>query len=165
MQISGVSAGYSDSMTLGWHAEAGLVPGEGEARLGDVQISSGNERTAALYEVLRKYDVTDITPTEFTEMLQKLYDTGAISESEMQQLAAVRLDMDTAGVEPDESISLLEFYAEKIEKTQRGLADRNDDEVIPGRQELGPILRRLDWIEKLALIQSSPDSIGLDATV
>ena len=34
-----------------------------------------------------RYDVTDVSPTEFSEMIQKLFDSGTISQKELQQLA------------------------------------------------------------------------------
>jgi hypothetical protein len=94
-------------------------------------------------------------------MIQRLFEAGTLSEQELQQLAAIRIDLDLEGVEADESIDLLEFYAQKIEKAQRRLSDA--DATAADRQQLGPLLLRLDWLEKFALIQTTPDVIGLDA--
>jgi len=41
---------------------------------------------------------------------------------------------------------------------------RREDTDGPDEQ-LGPLLGCLDWIEKFALVQSSPDTFGLDAMV
>ena len=111
-------------------------------------------------EILSRYDVTDISPTEFSQMIQKLFEAGTLSEKELQQLAAVRLDLDLEGVEADESIDLLEFYARKVKKAQRQLSDSDGPS---DREQLGPLLGRLDWLQKFALIQSAPDAIGLNA--
>ncbi len=161
MQISNVLPGYSDPAALGKRGEATESVGGRIAAAVDNALSPANKPQAELADILSKYDVTDISPMEFTEMIQKLFEAGAISETELQQLAAVRHDLETEGVDPDESIDLLEFYVEKIEKLQRR---RDDSDGLPGsHQQLGPMLRRLDWIEKFALIQSAPDAIGLDA--
>ena len=161
MQVSGISAGFSDPPALGKRAEMSEVAGRRTPRSVDVHVGSAVGPTAHLAQILSKYDVTDISPIELSEMIQKLYEAGTISENELQQLATIRHDLDTDGVEPDESIDLLEYYVEKIEKLQRRLDDADDP---PGsHQQLGPLLRRLDWIQKFALIQSAPDTINLDA--
>ncbi|MHC4179561.1 MAG: hypothetical protein ACYSWU_18780, partial [Planctomycetota bacterium] len=117
----------------------------------------------AMAEILSRYDVTDISPGQFSKMVQKLFEAGTLSDNELQQLAAIRLDLDIDGVEADESIDLLEFYARKIKKLQSRLSD--SDAPAAERQQLSPLLHRLDWLEKFALIQSAPDAIGLNAVV
>ena len=124
-------------------------------------MSSAVMSSTVAGEILARYDVTDITPREFSEMVQKLYETGTISETELQQLAVIRQDMDLEDLDPDESIDLMEFYVKKIEKAQRQFEDL--DGPPQPHQQLTPLLRRLDWIEKFALVQSAPDAIGLDA--
>ena len=112
-------------------------------------------------EILSRYDVTDISPAEFSKMIQKLFEAGTLSDNELQQLAAIRLDLDIDGIEADESIDLLEFYARKIKKLQNRLSD--SDAPAADHQQLSPLLHRLDWLEKFALIQSAPEAIGLNA--
>ena len=164
MQISNVSAGYTDSPALGRQGETierlGTRPADA-ARLKTTASSPG--QTSALGEILARYDVTDISPTEFSEMIQKLYEAGSLSEAELQQLAVIRLDLEAAGVEPDESIDLLDFYTRAIKKLQR----RTDQPETPMKEarQFTAMLRRLDWMEKFALIQSAPDAVGLDAVV
>lgn len=163
MRISNVAAGYRDLAAL-------TTPGETIETAGN-QASKGLQPTGspttaaavAMAGILSDYDVTDISPTEFSEMIQKLFEAGGLTDKQFEQLAAIRLDLDLEGVEPDESIDLLEFYVDKVEKLQRRLSD--SDGPGAARQQLGPMLRRLDWLEKFALIQSSPDAIGLDAVV
>ena len=163
MQINHVSAGYSDPATLGKSADSAEAAGTLKIAVAESNVPTADARTAALREILAKYDVTDISPDEFSEMIQKLYESGAISESELQQLAAIRLDLAAEDLDPDSSIDMLEFYAEKVLKLQR----RYDDGDGPPTQDrqLGPVLRRLDWIEKFALVQSNPEGIGLDTVI
>lgn len=160
MQIHSIFAGHSDPAPLGRGTETGQPLGGRPPDAAESPAAAPGAATAVA-EILSRYDVVDISPAEFSAMIQKLYDAGAISERELQQLAAVRLDLDGDGVESDESIDLLEFYADKIQKIQRRLSDSDDQPI--GSQQLGPLLERLDWIEKFALIQSAPDAIGLDA--
>ena len=161
MQISNVLSGYPDPTALGKRGETAQTAGARGSQTVELRGSTAAESSAALAEILSHYDVADISPAEFTEMIQKLYEAAAISDKELQQLAAIRHDLDTADIDPDESLDLLEFYAEKIEKLQRRLDESEGPSAR--RQQLGPLLRRLDWIEKFSLIQSAPDAIGLDA--
>jgi hypothetical protein len=160
MQISNVTAGYPDPMGLGRRAETSPAGVGSAVQAGGLQAVSAPRSMDALVEILSKHDVSDITPTEFSQMIQDLYEAGAISETELQQLAAIRHDLDIDGVDPDESINLLEYYGQKIEELQRSV----DDSGCPpsDNEQLGPLLRRLDWVEKFALIQSAPDAVGLD---
>ena len=119
--------------------------------------------TRALREIVGRYDVTDISPNELSEMVQQLFEAGAISETELQQLAAIRLDLDASGLEADDSIDLLEYFAEKIVKLQRRF-DEDDGPAAVGGQ-LAATLRRLDWVQKLASIQSGQGLAELDALV
>jgi hypothetical protein len=165
MQISNVLAGHPDPAALakrgeGVEAAAGRPPKAGNPRVGTLPAPSAAATTTAMAEILSHYDVKDISPAKFSEMIQKLFEAGTLSENDLQQLAAIRLDLDLDGVGTDESIDLLEFYSQKIKTVQQRLSDA--DTPAAG-QQLGPLLKRLDWLEKFALIQSAPDAVGLDA--
>jgi hypothetical protein len=161
MQISFVPLAQHDPLALGKRDEAG-APGAGSTpQTAPLVARPTGEHQAAVVEILTRYDVTDISPAEFSEMIQKLYEAGAIAEDDVDQLARIRLDLEAAGLEPHDSLDLLEFYVERIQKLQRRLSE--SEGPGDGTEQLGPLLRRLDWIEKFALIQSAPDSIGLDA--
>ena len=82
------------------------------------RVRPASQSAAALREILSKYDVKDISPDEFSEMIQKLADKGVISQKELQDLSAVRGDLDKAGVGADESINLVEFYQQRIQEAQ-----------------------------------------------
>lgn len=162
MQISSVFAGYPDPGALGGRGET-ASPAERRPSAGaENPAASAAARSTFFGEILVRYDVTDITAREFSEMIQQLQDAGAISREELQQLAMIRLDLDAEGVDPDDAVDLLEFYAEKIEDLRRRLGESGD--WAQRRTRLGPLLVRLDWIQKFALIQSAPDAVGLDAT-
>lgn len=161
MQIRSASAGHSDPAALAKPGETIEPGGSPRAKAGQQITPSATGAATAMAEILSRYDVMDISPEEFSQMVQKLFESGTISEQEMQQLAAIRLDLDLDGLKPDESTDLLEFYARRIKKAQGRLSD-SDGEAAGGKQ-LAPLLSRLDWLEKFALIQSAPEAIGLDA--
>jgi len=132
MRINGVLSGYSDAAASGRRGES---PESGLASVGvlaDGATVADNRDTAAMVNVLSRYDVTDITPVEFSEMLQQLYDQGAITEQEYQQLAAVRIDLDNEGIGEDESVDLVDFYARMIQRQEH--FQELDDEAQGSRQ-------------------------------
>ena len=161
MQINGVSTAYPDPTTLGKQGEAQQASDTRSPRAVEVQLGSSIGPSTVLAEILSKYDVTDISPTEFSQMIQKLYEASAITEKELQQLTVIRHELDASGVEADESIDLLQYYVDKIEKIQRRF-DASDGPPAEN-ERLGPLLRRLDWIEKFAMVQAAPDTIGFSA--
>ncbi len=124
--------------------------------------------TAALREVLAQYDVTDISPRQFSEMIQKLYLAGALSSEEFQELSLVRMDLDLDGVGPNESLDLVDYYADKLGELRRGAQQMQQAAASVPAGRLPPLAdvgRRLGWLEKFALIQSSPEAAGLDTLV
>jgi len=117
----------------------------------------------ALREILQEYDVTEITPREFSEMLQKLHKAGAISDSLFEELGLVRLDLERDGIDPDESVNLVEYYSEKLAKVRR---DDWSASLFKSQEDTpeATLASRLEWMEKFALINSGPAAVGLDTT-
>ena len=160
MQISNVVTGLSDATTWGKKSETAVKAGTSAIKSLDSLAQANPTAQKASVDVLRQYDITNITPDSYSQMIQKLYKAGAISEKDYQDLAAVRSDLDKAGIEPDESINMLEFCSDKLSKTQRNLSDSKDQPA--NQQSLGTDARRLDWMQKFAMIQANPDAVGLD---
>ena len=160
MQISSVISGLADPTTWGKKSETALNAGTNAAKSIEPQTQASPAVQKASVEILRHYDVTHITPEAFSQMIQKLHKAGAISEKDFQELSAVRGDLEKAGVEPNESINMLEFCSDKLNKAQKNPGATLDEAAR--QQSLGPDLRRLDWIQKFAMIQANPDAVGLD---
>ena len=159
MKITNVLAGQPDITLLGKRAEQ-AEPGQGEAAKPAVaQAAAGNRSMAAAREILAKYDVKSITPEEFSQMLQKLREAGAISDQELKDLSVVRTELDAAGIEPDESVDLLDFYRTKLAKLQRKTDDTDDPALR--QQQISPMLARIDWLERFSAIHAQPDAVGL----
>lgn len=159
MQITGLSAGYSDSGAVGRRNEL-LEAVAGKGREQNAQAAGGlNARMEELKGIVSQYDLADITPRDFSEMLRELRDTGALTEAEYADLAQIRLDMDIENLDPDESLNLLEFYGKSIDRA------RGDSDSDAASTMLASMERRLDWLEKVAVLQESPDAAGLNALV
>lgn len=116
-------------------------------------------------DILARYDLTDITPREFSQLLDDLHQSGLLTDEQFRELSEIRKDLASADVLPQEKIDLLDFYRRLLEKADR-LAS-GDAQGATARQ-VADWRRRLDWLEKLAAAQSeiaaaSPDSDGVFA--
>ena len=112
----------------------------------------------AMREILGQYDVKNITPRSFSEMLQKLRQANSISEKDYQELSQIRMDLDRDGLGPDERVNLVEHYQRKLSNLQDDIKDlqgKTDSTAV--REALqAPVLRRLDWLQKLATMHAQP---------
>ncbi len=157
MQIQNVLSGYTDRATKRQAELLDTLVGKADGDRGKPEAAEGLSSATAIRNVLQTYDVTEITPKQLTEMIQRLFDVGVITQQELEQLAAIRLDLDLAGIDPDESIDLLQFYRQKVADLHRR---RSEISAVPDA-----LRRRLDWIEKFALVQDASGLAGLDSTV
>jgi hypothetical protein len=163
MQITNVLNGYADA-TSGRRAEGAE---RSTQRSADSQSGRGvsGPSNEALRQIMADYDLAHITPTDYSQMLDRLRKGGVIGDEEYGQLAQIRLEMDSEGIASDEAVDLLSFYHQRAQHVSKQLEGQSPD--TPGRANLTQSLRgiqhRLDWLEKLAMVHSQPDSIGLDA--
>lgn len=119
---------------------------------------------AALRSVLARYDVTQITPRQYSQMLEEMRSTGALTEDELNQLGQVLLDLNAENVDPDDEINLLDFYTDRLEKLQGQMQEGGSDEAACSgvAQSLAGVQNRLDWLTKFSLIQASGNAQGLN---
>jgi hypothetical protein len=160
MQISNVVSSLADPTTWGKKGETAVQSGISALKSTDLQTQTNPTAQKATAEILHQYDVTHITPEQFTQMVQKLYKAGALSEKDYQELMAARTDLQNAGVEPNETVNMLEYYSDKVSKAQKAMGTTLDEAA--GQQQLGPDMHRLDWMQKFAMIQANPEAGGLD---
>jgi hypothetical protein len=155
MQISNVLNSFTDTLSLGKKSDtAASATAKATGAVDSVAGTSASRK--ALGEILKKYDVTNITPNAFSQMLKELSQTGALSEKDMQDLAAVRLDLQSDQIDPDEPVNLVDFYNKKIGDAQK------QNEGNSSQQVLTPLVSRLGWMEKFSTIHSNPDLVGMD---
>jgi len=104
-------------------------------------------------EILKSYDVTHITPRQFSEMLQKLRESGVISEEEYLDLTQIRRDLTEAGIEADEPVDLLDFYQKLMRKLQLMLSLASTESIDGIQQTLQRAEKHLEWLEKVSTQQ------------
>jgi len=135
------------------------APGAGQAATAAAKSSD------AMRDILGQYDVTDISPRAFSEMLQKLRQAGLVAEKDFQELSLIRLDLDREGTGPDERVNLLDLCRRQLERLRDELRDlRERTASVPADESLeAPLLRRLEWLQKLAAIHGNPAGVGVNA--
>jgi hypothetical protein len=159
MQISNVLSGFTDAAKMGKQAASSAGNILKSLKPSDPTAQPTSDARAAMNDILRKYDVTNITPEELSQMLAKLRDTGAISEQDFQELSAIRTDLESQGVASDQSVNLVERYSDQVKKLQQQLGDKPN---TVGAKMLAPAMSKLDWMQKFALIHSNPEGAGID---
>ena len=159
MQIGQLLAGYADQATAGKRND--------RVESGDLQTADQVSQsptlsagiTALLRQVSARYNVTEITPREFSDMVDQLHQAGALTDGQMQELARVRVDLDLENVDADEEVDLVDFYADKLDELLSMEKDGGRSPDVAQAEKL------LAWMEKFAVIQSSADVRGVDALV
>lgn len=122
-------------------------------------------------DILSHFDVTHITPREFSELVQKLHSAGAIDEAQLRELSLIRGDLDAARLEADEPVDLVEFYAQRLEEQAGELArlseraKKNPQVSADVETALTSTRTRLDWMQRFARANSGIDVPGLDVLV
>jgi len=117
--------------------------------------------TSAMRDILSHYDMTDISPSDFSKMVQQMSDKGAISQQDMQQLSAIRVDLENAGVNPDESVNLLQFYQQQIAKVQSAAAQSPN--AGAAQPTIDALVGRLTWLQKFAAMGQQGGQSGVNA--
>jgi hypothetical protein len=169
MQISSLQTGAGDPATLGKKTPSlpisGAAASKTTAPAGAAKNSTNN---AALTNILSQYDITNISPTEFSAMLRKLHDSGAVSTQEMSNLTQIRGDLDRAGVASNETVNLPEFYQKQLQQLQQSrqaITGTNQAAVAQRSaigQQIAAVQTRYDWVQKVAAMHDSSGSEGVD---
>lgn len=166
MNISSVINRYSDPMFGSRRSEAAakesataMLEGFGPV------VESGDAKSEALRDILNKYDVTDITPREFSEMLQELRQADLISDAQFQQLNLMRGELEQASIDADDSVDLVSFYERRLAEVQLDAMfnPQGSSEGETESSEKIKVEQRLAWVQKMAAARDSADSVGLNA--
>src|SRR5262245_61914725 len=99
MQIDSIGKGYQGPLALVPTPATDRASAASSGVLAPAD-SGGNAGSASFHEILAHYDVTHITPREFSELVQKLHESGDISDVEAQELALMRVDLDGSNADP-----------------------------------------------------------------
>jgi hypothetical protein len=119
--------------------------------------------TAAMRQVLSQYDMTNITPNDFANLVQQLTAKGAISSTDAQQLASIPGELQNAGVAANEPVNLLQFYQEQVSKIQQTAAQSPNPASVT--TNFSQLMGRMQWVAKFAAARNPGGQTGLNAVV
>lgn len=123
---------------------------------------------SAAVEILKRYDVRQITPREFSDMLRELRDSGHLTDADFQELGRIRLEIDKNGHSPDETLDLLEMFRQRLsaQQTIASRAEESGREVGADPESVRKLRDHVSWLEKLAALhQREPELVELDTSV
>lgn len=126
--------------------------------------------TSTLRDILAHYDMREISPREFSQMIQKLHDAGELSDADLKELSLIRHEADLSGLDPDEPIDLIALLEKKLKQQQEELErlEKKSGNRLPAADRqayLAPIERQLDWLERFAMIHKSGSAEALNALI
>jgi len=163
MQINNVLSSQADVTSAGKRAaSAGTAAANSVASAATASTSS----TSAMAEVMRNYDLTEMTPTQFSEMIQKLRDNGSLTDAEYSQLAQLRAAMESDGIASDQAINVLNYCSQKCQALQKqaDALEKGSTTRASAEKSLATMQDCHSWVQKLQVVHQSPDSIGLNTT-
>lgn len=145
-----------------------------ESTPGPIKIQNDDQITltegGAFHRILSKYDVTNITPGEFSNLVQELHDAGEIDDAEFRELAKMRLELEQSGVPFDEPTDLVDFFTDKLQqRVDEFQQSRAADPLRPPTDKEAAAFtaesrRQLEWIRKFALVSDAgAEAIDLGA--
>jgi len=115
----------------------------------------------SMRQILAEYDVTNISPRAFSDLLQKLRQAGSLSEKDFQELSSIRLDLEHEGADPDQRVNLVERYAKKLSSI-RDQHDANAASDAARQATEASLQRQLEWLRKVAQVRSGTGPAAFD---
>jgi hypothetical protein len=158
MQVPNIAAGMAASLGKQMSAEAKTAASTAATAVNSATTLSSS---SAMRQIVAQYDMTDITPNDFSSMIQQLYAKGAVSPKDMQELSAIRADLQTAGVGADQSVNLEEFYQQQLAKAQAN-AQQSPDPVA-ANANVQAIATRMTWVQQFAAVRQMDNPSGVNA--
>jgi len=160
INIPNVLGGLSDLTSQVKRGEASAIKTAAGKAAAAVQ-SLAPTATAAMREIVSQYDMTDVTPNDFSKLIQQLSGKGAISQKDAQELSSIRVDLENADIGSNESVNLLDFYQQKIAKFQAAAA--NSPDPVAAKASLDVLVGKLNWLQKFATVSPQGGAGGVNA--
>jgi len=160
MKVPNILGSASDLISRTARPDTTATP-TAPAALTSAGVTSPISAAAAMRQIASRYDMTDITPNDFSNMIQQLYAKGAVSAKDMQELSSIRADLEAAGVGADQSVNLQEFYQQRLSKAQADAAGSPDPAAAEA--DVQAIAARLSWVDKLVAVRQSDGFAGVNA--
>lgn len=135
-----------------------------------ITASTASEKPGETFqEIAGRYDLHAITPRQFDELIQELRNGGHLPDDALEELAAVRLEIQRAQLDPDEPIDLIELFHDKLATLLERLAQSQlggeEEEPAVEPAAVRAVRRQLAWLERLDTARSGKGEHRLDEIV
>ncbi len=164
MNVPNVLSGVTDLTSQVKNAATSAITPSAVGKAAAAAQSMAPTATAAMRGILSQYDMTDITPNDFSKLIQQMSQKGAISPKDVQELSSIRFDLENSGVNSDESVNLLEFYQKQIAKAQAAAAQSPNP--VAAKANIDVLSAKLNWLQKFAAVSppgTQTSSSGVNA--
>ncbi|HEX3657878.1 MAG TPA: hypothetical protein VHY91_16855 [Pirellulales bacterium] len=160
MAVSSISSSLASIITPSSPADTSTAAPATQSALDGGSAAGGS--SAAFRQVVSQFDMHDISPREFSSLVQQLSSAGAISASDQQELNQMRVQMDLSGAPPDEPLDLVKFFQKQAQGVSDVAANNSSSETS---DYTNTSQRQLEWAQKFATIQSSSSQEGVNTVV
>lgn len=124
------------------------------------QLPEISQLSPAALEVLGRYDLRNLSPRDFSEMLEQLRSKAALPGPLLDELARLRTQLDVARLDPDEPLDLIAFGESRIRELARGRIDGEHPDALS--DQLSQSQRQLDLLRRIHVVREG-SQIGFDA--
>lgn len=149
-QLARLALGVKPAATAGGKASSDAT----------ASASAGSTATDAMRKVLADYDVTNISPKAFSEMLQKLRQAGALSEKDYQELASLTADLEQDGATSDQAVNVVSLCSKKLAAAQAKLS--SGQAAAAQQATVASLQRQSDWLQKFAQLHAGQSDFGFN---
>ncbi len=138
---------------LGQLAQAGSLGSKSSA-----QPVSGSSGLSAQADLLARYDLRQITPREFSQLIEQLHQRGLISREERELLWQLRLQLDAQGVGADEPLDLVQWLKDQLRQAVRKQTSPWEDHPQLA-QRVQQLQAQLSWVQKFQLLRQQSSQL------
>ena len=166
LPVTSLLTGLNTLGALFGRAPAGNTAVQQPAAPPEAEAVDGFSASGSLRELASRHDLTKISPEDFSSLARQLYQAGAIDERQLQDLAAVRLELDLAELPANQPVNVLAFLQEKQQRLQGQLsgADGGTNPTISAtdyNEAADRVARQLEFLQEFQQARAG----SLDATI
>ena len=154
MAIANIASRLSSLAGAGPRSEAPPAA----ATAADAPCGMAPSPSQKLRDVLGQFDLQQITPHEFTDLLQKLRTSGAVSDGELKDLQQVRLELDSQQTDPNQPVNLVQFLSQRLDQAQQQLktlggSNPDDPAQAEAAANVQSLQRQFTAVQRLTAVQ------------
>jgi hypothetical protein len=126
----------------------------------------GGDSSQTLRDIIGQYNVRNISPDDFSQMINELQSSGAISTTDFRTLQQVRSSLDSSGASSSQPLDLVGFLQDQLAAAQQkaGGLQPGTPAAQTAQTATDSVEAQLAWVQKFSALQTVSGSQPLDAT-